>query len=96
MARYELTAAAEEDLAAIADYTIERFGIEQARRYRDSLLNAFESLAETPRLGRGAAHIRHGYRRFEHRSHTIYYRIMDPGIQIMRVLHKSMDPDRHV
>ena len=96
MARYELAAAAEADLAAIADYTIETFGIEQARRYRDGLMTAFQTLAETPRLGRDASHIRRGYRRFEHRSHTIFYRITGTGVRVMRVLHKSMDPERHV
>ena len=96
MARYELAATAEEDLSAIADYTIERFGIEQGRRYRDGLLTAFETLAESPRLGRDAPHIRRGYRRFEHRSHTIFYQVTDTGVRIMRILHRSMDPERHV
>ena len=37
MGDYRLTFRAESDLAQIADYTIEKFGIEQARRYRDVL-----------------------------------------------------------
>jgi hypothetical protein len=37
MGDYRLTSSAESDLAEIADYTIENFGIEQARRYRDAL-----------------------------------------------------------
>ena len=54
MARYRLSARAAADVTGIADYTIERSGIEQARRYRDGLEFCFESLAENPLLGRSA------------------------------------------
>ena len=37
MRDFRLTSCAESDLAEIADYTIETFGIEQARRYRNAL-----------------------------------------------------------
>ena len=46
--RYELTKFAERDLQSIADYTNEKFGVNQARRYRDSLFRIFESLTEHP------------------------------------------------
>ena len=48
MADYRLTSRAEADLAGIADYTIETFGIEQARRYRDEFETRFENLAANP------------------------------------------------
>ena len=51
MAEYRLTRRAEADLSGIADYSIETFGIEQARRYRDQLEDCFETLAQNPRLG---------------------------------------------
>ena len=54
MGEIRLTARAEADLAGIADYTIETFGIEQARRYRDDLEGCFRTIAENPRLGRSA------------------------------------------
>lgn len=47
MPEYRLTSRAQTDLAEIADYTIETFGIEQARRYRAD----FEALAKSLRLG---------------------------------------------
>ena len=37
MPRFRLSSRAESDLAEIADYTIETFGLEQARRYIDGL-----------------------------------------------------------
>ena len=52
MADVRLSCRAETDLAEIADYTIERFGVEQARRYRDDLEACFLNLAKNPGLGR--------------------------------------------
>ena len=56
---FRLTSRAESDLAEIADYTIETFGIEQARRYRDALESCFQMIADNPELGRslGATNI---------------------------------------
>ena len=50
MADFRLSPRAETDLAEMADYTIETFGIEQARRYRDDFEACFRSLARNPRL----------------------------------------------
>jgi plasmid stabilization system protein ParE len=45
----------------IADFTIKRFGIEQARHYRNGLETLFERVAEHPLHGRSAAELaRHG------------------------------------
>jgi toxin ParE1/3/4 len=96
MAEYRLTSRAEADLEKIANYTIEQFGIEQARRYRDGLENCFQSLAENPKLGRSAEQLAPNLRRFEHRSHIIFYVPQDNGVLIIRVLHESMDAPRHL
>ena len=42
MAKYTLSRKAEADLAAIIDFSLETFGIEQARIYYDSLIDALE------------------------------------------------------
>lgn len=96
MAEYRLSGRAEADLAGIADYTIEQFGIEQARRYRDELEKCFQSLAEHPKLGHGAEHLTPSLRRFEHRSHVVFYVPQENGVLIIRVLHDSMDVPRHL
>lgn len=69
MADYRLSSRAADDLAKIADYTIDNFGVEQARRYRDALEACFCHLAENPRLGRDAGEVAPDLRRHEHQSH---------------------------
>ena len=96
MTDYRLTSRAEADLAGIADYTIEAFGIEQARRYRDDLEACFRTLAGNPRLGRSAEALASGLRRFEQRAHAVFYAEDEDGILIVRILHARMDAPRHL
>jgi toxin ParE1/3/4 len=94
--RYELTKFAERDLQSIADYTIEKLGVNQARRYRDSLFRTFESLTEHPEMGRDYSNVKEGCRRHEHESHVIYYKITDSGILVLRLLYRSQDPTSYL
>ena len=96
MVDFRLSHRAETDLAEIADYTIETFGVEQARRYRDDLEACFRSLARNPRLGRSAEWLAAGLRRFEHRSHIVFYIEDERGVLVVRVLHVRMDASRHL
>ena len=96
MPKYRLSLTAEQDIGNIARYTIEQFGIEQARTYRDSMIACFQSLAETPGIGRKADRIREGYRRFDHRSHVVFYKSDGRDILIIRVLHKRMTAPSHL
>jgi toxin ParE1/3/4 len=95
MADYRFSRRAATDLEAIAEYTIERFGVEQAPRYRDELRTCFAQLADNPRLGRRAEQLSSGLRRYEHRSHVIFYQKTGDQILIVRVLHYRMDVTRH-
>jgi len=83
------------DLEAIAEYTIERFGIDQARRYRDELAACFEQLVHHPGLGRRSEQLGSGLRRYEHRSHIVFYQVVGTGILIVRILHSRMDVRLH-
>ncbi|MEE4298580.1 MAG: type II toxin-antitoxin system RelE/ParE family toxin [Pseudomonadales bacterium] len=94
MAEYRLSRRAVTDLEAIAGFTIGRFGIEQARRYRVQLKECFDSLAANQAMGRRAEQIARGLRRFEHGSHSIFYVRSDEGVLIVRVLHSRMDAAR--
>ncbi len=95
MTNYQLSRLAAVDLEEIAEYTIERFGIEQSRRYRDGLKTCFVQLADNPALGRRAEQLIRGLRRFEHQSHVVFYISKPENLLIVRVLHSSMDVPRH-
>ncbi|NAS13841.1 type II toxin-antitoxin system RelE/ParE family toxin [Poritiphilus flavus] len=97
MVKYRLSQAAEADIAAIADYTIHKFGLRQARKYRDGLMDAFEQLATNPSLGRifllqGQKELKS----FRYESHVIFYTNTGPGILVLRVLGGMMDFKRHL
>jgi toxin ParE1/3/4 len=87
---------ADNDLVAIADYTIATFGIAQARKYRDHLQACFDSLLENPLLGRTAGELAPGLRRIRQQAHVVFYTADAGHVLIVRVLHHRMDFDRHL
>lgn len=87
--------AAEDDLVDIWQYSFETWGADQADLYLDALNEGIAGLADDPRLGADCSHIRAGYRRLRIRHHIVYYREQADRIEIVRVLHERMDPDRH-
>ena len=92
---FRLTREAQTDVENIYRYTYETFGEGQADTYHEALFERFEGLDENPLMGRDYSELRPHLRRLEHRSHSIYYRVDDQGILILRILHSSMDPARH-
>ena len=54
------------------------------------LHHAFQTIAHFPEIGRRIDGIRIGCLRFEHGSHSIFYRITPDGVLIVRVLHGRM------
>jgi len=96
VAELRLSRRAETDLAKIANYTIDAFGLTQARRYRDSFQACFNSLCDNPGLGRSANELASGLRRIRQQAHVIFYQHTRDQILIVRVLHHSMDFERHL
>lgn len=95
MAGYELTEKADSRLEEIYSYSVLTFGLETARRYLDGMHQAFELLAQNPHLGTDQTWIASGYRRLVHELHVIYYRVLEAGVLIVDVLHKTQDPAHH-
>lgn len=56
----------------------------------------FEDLAHQPMLGRSAGRVAPNLRRYEYRSHVVFYVAENDGVRIVRVLHQSMDVRRQV
>lgn len=88
---YTLSQAADDDIAAIAAYTLETFGIEQALAYRDGLIQSFEFLSQYPEAARERPEIRQRSRVFRYKAHLIFYRIDGAAIFIQRVRHGRED-----
>ena len=93
MPKYRLTRKAENDLLNIASYGIEQFGVELSRQYYNKLKQRFDKLAEQPELYPLVEHVRKGYRRSVCGVHSIYYRIDQESVEIVRVLGRQ-DPTK--
>jgi toxin ParE1/3/4 len=98
VSRYVLSPAAQADLEQIWDYTCERWSDGQAETYVREIQRAIELVADNPLIGRSCEGVRTGYRRHAVGSHTLYYRLGAGGdlVDIVRILHKHMDIDRHL
>lgn len=90
---YTLSDKAADDLAEIARYTVQQFGPKQAKQYGLELAAGFEQLAAFPLMGKSAEAFYPELRRFEFRSHAVFYLPISGGVHIVRVLHISMDAE---
>lgn len=88
---YRISQKAISDLEEIWLYSCTTWSKEQADRYYELLIHEFEYVAKYPTSGRSVAHIREGYRISIIKSHLIFYRILNSEIEIVRILHQSMD-----
>lgn len=96
MSRYTLSPRAQEDLSEIWDYSVERWGVDQADAYLRLLQRAIEAVAADPRRGASCEEARAGYRKYPAGSHILLFRQSLAGIDIVRILHGPMDFERHL
>lgn len=96
MHEIDIRPAAEADLIAIWRTSYERWGLMRADRYLDELNDGMAALSGHPLLGVDCSWIRAGYRRLTIQNHNVYYRIVTLRIEIIRVLHERMEPERHL
>lgn len=94
MSGHRLTVRAERDITDIYMYTAREFGLAQADAYVGGMFDSIEKLADAPYLGR-AIERRH-YRCLAYESHSIFYKVEDNGVLVVRILHARMDPDRQL
>lgn len=96
MTRFILSPLAQSDLDEIWDHTVKNWGMEQAELYVRQLETAIKSVAEAPGLGRPCDDIRTGYRKYPAGSHVVFFKVTDAAIEVIRILHRNMDFDRHL
>ena len=82
---------AEEDLINIWLYTFEIWGEKQADKYLDELEETIKLLSETPLVCRERKEFTPPVRIHPYERHLIVYDALPDGVNIIRVLHESMD-----
>jgi toxin ParE1/3/4 len=90
---YKISIKASEDIENIWLYTYKNWSLEQADRYVDLIFDEIEYLSANPKSGKNLSHIRKNYYNSKIKSHIIFYRIAEKGIEIIRVLHQRMDSE---
>lgn len=96
MRKIHIQSKAKQDLKNIWLYSFKNWGLEQADSYFDELNSAISLIAENPKLGFACDDLREGYRQFQVNHHLVFYRVTATKIQIVRVLHESMNYIAHL
>jgi toxin ParE1/3/4 len=96
MASYVLSPAAQKSLINIKTYSTNKFGKKRTTTYLKDLRLRMRELSESPLLGLARDELKKGYYSYYEGSHTIYYRITQTHIEIIEILHQSMEPSRHL
>ena len=92
-----ITAQAELDLSDISDYTSNAWGEKQRIAYLQMLEIMFDKLSESIFMGEEVDYILPGYRKYPAGKHLIFYKIInDSDVEVVRVLHQSMDSEEHL
>ncbi|WP_035805165.1 type II toxin-antitoxin system RelE/ParE family toxin [Lunatimonas lonarensis] len=96
MANYVLSVKADEDVDAIADYSLGKWGEKQTLVYFEELINCLEKIATSPDIGRDASHFSPHLKRYNYKSHSIFYLHSESKIMIVRILGQQQDFQRHL
>ncbi len=91
-----LSPAAEVDVDEIWDNSEERWGRPQADRYVRDLGLTCAGIMEGRVSTLSAEDIRPGYRKAACGSQMIYFRYVGEEVEVVRILHRSMDVGRHL
>ena len=87
---------AEADIENIADYTIARWGHDQASEYVRDLRRATEALTKSAARYPLYDQVHPGLRRKRNAMHHIYFLAFDDRVEIVRIMHVQRDPGLHL
>ena len=90
MSRYVLSDQANEDVDGVLR-EIAKSSPRAAVRMSDRFAARFRELAESPELGRSAKEQGPGLRRANEGVYAVFYRVLEDGIEIARVMHGMRD-----
>lgn len=93
---YKLSKRAEQDLIAIWNFSFDQWGEIQADGYLQTLHSTIRLLVKNPEMGKSRDALGAGYRSFHQSRHVIFYQPCGFGVRVIRILHQSMDVERHL
>lgn len=93
---FNLTKEADNDLIDLYLYGFKIFGEAQAEKYYYELEDSIKLLSTTPLICRERTEFTPVVRIHHHGKHLIVYLIQSDNILIVRILHDSMDVQRHL
>ncbi|PZO47165.1 MAG: type II toxin-antitoxin system RelE/ParE family toxin [Phormidesmis priestleyi] len=93
MQNFRLSPAAESDLTDIWTYRADS-SEERADELIEQLVKQFMMLTTFPEAGRKRPEVKKGIRSFVAERHVIFYRTLNQGIEIVRVLYGTRDIDK--
>ncbi len=87
--------AAKADLKEIWLYTKARWGETQADIYLRNIDKAIEVVVNNPKIGK-SYEFKAGYFKYHFERHAIFYRLTVHKLEIIRILHQQMQPERQL
>lgn len=96
MRKIVLSPKAKSDLDRIWDYSARNWGMIQAEKYVRDIWEALETQAKQAPSQDTAAYVREGYSKIRIESHVLFFKSNDLEVDVIRVLHQSMDFERHL
>lgn len=98
MSNFRASTHAERDLKSIFRYTIRKWGFDQADAYLELLSFARERIVANPYFpgSKPREYLAAGCLSFRCGKHVYFYRLRDNTVEIARILHESMDIEKHI
>lgn len=94
--KIQVSKEARQDLKEISRYTKENHGIEADRKYREKINAKLDLLSRQPKAGPNRESVAKGLRSIVAEHHTLFYRVKEDIIQVVRILHTSRDITRQL
>lgn len=91
-----IRARARRDLDGLLDYSAALYGDEAAESYVLAINEAIERIRQYAEIGMHRPKLGEATRSYPAREHRVIYDLSGRAVSILRVLHKAMDPARHL
>jgi len=88
--------AAQNDLRDIYRYGLRHWGQAQSASYLANVKDQFWLLTQQPLVGTERPELLPDTRSLPMESHILFYRVSANSVEIIRVLHRRQDPQRHL